>query len=84
MAWQGYATLKQQNKKRDEIANKAQVWLQKGFTSEQVANTVCNRFGYRTSAKNNKVQIYGFNNDEKSQSLRVIREVSITEVIKFE
>jgi hypothetical protein len=83
MAFQ-YATQKQQDKKRDKAAQLAQKWLNKGFTPEQCAEGIWNKVGYTTSAKNDKVQIYGFNNDEKSNKMRILREVSQTEIVKFQ
>lgn len=83
MAFQ-YATQKQQDKKRDEAAQIAQKWIRKGFTPEQVATGIWNKIGYTTSAKNGKVQIYGYNNNEKPSAMRIMREISTTEIVSFQ
>lgn len=81
MAFQ-YATRKQQDKKMNKAAEAAQKWLQRGFTPEQVAEGIWNKVGYTTSAKDGKVQFYGFYNDEKPK-MRIMREISATEITKF-
>ena len=77
------ATKKQQDTLLDKSAKLAQKWLVKGFTAQQCATGVWDRIGHTTSAKNEKVQIYGFYNGEKKH-MRLLREVSQTEIVSFQ
>lgn len=79
-----YATLQEQNKKRDKAAKAAQTWLKREFTPEQVAKGIWNKVGYVTSVEDGKVQIHGFNNDENRSAMRVLREITAEKITKFD